>query len=151
MDSCGVSKLLSVYTSKCKKKNKKWKYIYWRLIWRKMWGIWALMPKAWRLNVGVCSCNVSTCSSQFCLVWLRVPLIFQFRLAARRRTPRQTTGSLLILLKLCWIFAAQLCEFVNFMGVEVAVLFTVCPRCRAKSDSFWIWNRCYPEFTPSAL
>lgn len=33
-------------------------------------------------------------------------------------------------------FAAQLCEFVNFMGVEVAVLFTVCPRCRAKSDSF---------------
>lgn len=23
---------------------------------------------AWRLNVGVCSCNVSTCSSQFCLI-----------------------------------------------------------------------------------
>lgn len=33
---------------------------------------------AWRLNVGVCSCNVSTCSSQFCLVSFRVPLISRF-------------------------------------------------------------------------
>lgn len=88
-----ASKLLSVYMSKCKR-NTDWKYIYLRLIWWKMWGIRALMFGAWRLNVGVWSCNASMCSSQFCLVWLRVPLIFHFWLAALRRTQRKHWKSL---------------------------------------------------------
>lgn len=68
----GFSKLLSVYVSKCKR-NIKWEYIYLRLIWWKM-----LAP--WRLNVA------SMCSSQFCLFWFLVPLIFHFWLAALRRS-----------------------------------------------------------------